>query len=253
MNAKLGPGQPETLSSVHNLATTYADLGRAAEALKLFEETLVLMKAKLGPDHSDTLTTMNNLANSYQAVGRPSEGLKLHEETLALQKAKLGPDHPDTLLSMGNVADALVGLGRGAEAVPIIDECLKRSPGKAVHPQLIPMVMDVRLRHFEKMKDAAGCRATAEMWENLNRTNGDSLYEAACMRAVSAAVAAQTPGADANRLANEEADRAMAWLRNAIAAGYRDIPHLLKDPDLAALRGRADYADLLWDLAEESR
>ena len=50
---------------MNNLADGYADLGRHAGALKLFEETLALQKAKLGPDHPDTLVSMNNLAGSY--------------------------------------------------------------------------------------------------------------------------------------------------------------------------------------------
>ena len=83
-----------------NLANSYADLGRHAEALKLREETLALQKAKLGPDHPDTLSSMDNLAISYADLGRHADALKLREETLALTKAKLGPDHPDTLLSM---------------------------------------------------------------------------------------------------------------------------------------------------------
>ena len=91
---------------MNNLANSYADLGRQAEALKLREETLALRKAKLGPDHPDTLSSMNNLANSYAALGRQAEALKLREETLALRKAKLGPDHPDTLTSMNNLATA---------------------------------------------------------------------------------------------------------------------------------------------------
>jgi len=44
--------------------------------------------------------------------------------------------------------------------------------------------------------------------------------------------------------------RAVDMLCRAIAKGYTDIPHLLADADLAPLRGRADYADLLWDLAD---
>jgi hypothetical protein len=43
---------------------------------------------------------------------------------------------------------------------------------------------------------------------------------------------------------------AVALLRRSVAAGFRDTPLLLTDNDLAALRGRADYAELLWDLAE---
>src|SRR5262249_28761718 len=133
-----------------------------------------------GPDHPDTLTSMSNLAVSYAGLGRHADALKLREETLALQKARLGPDHPDTMLSMWVVAESLVKLDRGAEAVPVIDECFQRAPGQVVHPGLLPRLMSLRLGHFEKRKDAAGCRQTAEMWEKLKHTDARSLYNAAC-------------------------------------------------------------------------
>jgi hypothetical protein len=192
-----------------NLANSYHDLGRRAEALKLREETLALSKAKLGPDHPDTLTTMNDLADSYAALGRQAEALKLHEETLALRKAKLGPDHPDTLRSRLGVASSLVRLGRGAEA-------------------------------------AANGQGAAGTWEKLGRSDPESLYTAARFRAVTAAAlrAADGSSAGANQ-AEAEADRAMAWLERAVAAGYRDAPHLAEDHDLDALRHRADFKELL--------
>jgi hypothetical protein len=56
----------------------------------------------------------------------------------------------------------LLQLGRSAEAVPLLDECVERSAGQVVHPLLLPGVLDLRLRHFQKAKDAAGCRRTAE-------------------------------------------------------------------------------------------
>ena len=46
------------------------------------------------------------------------------------------------------------------------------------------------------------------------------------------------------------AARAVALLRRAIVKDYADIPHLLADADLAPLRRRADYAELLWDVAD---
>jgi hypothetical protein len=70
-----------------------------------------------------------------------------------------------------------------------------------------------------------------------------ALYDAACVHALAAA------GADA-AAADGYAGRAVGLLRRAVAAGYADVPHLLADPDLAAVRGRADYADLLRDLAD---
>jgi tetratricopeptide (TPR) repeat protein len=254
--AKLGPDHPDTLMSMNNLANSYAAFGRHAEALKLREETLALRKAKLGPDHPDTFKSMNNLAISYSDLGRHADALKLYEETLALQKVKPGPDHPETLLTMGNLAECLFKLDRSGEAILMIEECLKRSAGKVVHPQLIPFVVDLRLRHFEKAKDAAGCRATAEIWEKLKRTDAGSLYNAACFRAVTVAVIkhdAKTPGADATRLAKEEADRAMAWLTQAVTAGYKDADHMKKDTDLDALHDRPDFQKLLGELEAKGK
>jgi tetratricopeptide (TPR) repeat protein len=231
------------------MANSYAALGRHTDALKLREETLALQKVKLGPDHPNTLMSRSNLALSHAALGRHADALKLREETLALRKAKLGADHPDTLLSMRYLAESLVNLDRGAEAVAIIDECLKRAAGKVVDPQLIPIVLDLRLRHFEKANDAAGCRQTAQMWEKLKRTDAPSLYTAASMRAVTAAVTrAANPPETRARDAAAEADRATAFLTQAVAAGYKDVAHMKQDKDLDPLRDRADFQKLLADL-----
>jgi serine/threonine protein kinase len=246
MKARLGPDHPDTLLSMSNLATSYAALGRHANALALRQQTLALMKVKLGADHPVTLWAMNSLTLSYEALGRHADALALREQTLALRKARLGPDHPDTLLSMWGVAAGLVKLDRSAEAVPILDECAQRAAGKAVHPYLLPGVLGLRLRHFQKRKDAAGCRQTAEMWERLKRTNANSLYNAACLRAVTAAVLRGTDMSPAGvKQADAEADRALAWLKRAVAAGYNNTARLKQDRDLAALRDRADFTKLV--------
>jgi tetratricopeptide (TPR) repeat protein len=251
--ANLGLSHAETLRTMTNLAVCYNFLGQHADALKLHQETLELRKAKYSPDHPDTLTTMSNLAQCYADLGRNGEALKLFQETLALRKGKLGLDHPNTLRSMKALAEILAKLDRGAEAVSLIDECVQRAAGKAVDPRLLPEAIDVRLRHFAKMKDAVGCWQTAEMWEKLNRTDATSLYGAACMRAVTAAVIRSAPGADATRLANEQADRAMAWLTQAVDAGLKDVARMKKDSDLDALREREDFKKLLADLEAKAK
>jgi tetratricopeptide (TPR) repeat protein len=241
---------------MNNLANSYDTLGRHAEALKLHEETLALRKAKLGPDHPDALMSMMTLANSYYYVGRHAEALKLREETLALQKAKLGPDHPFTLMSMNNLAESLVAVSRPSEAVAIIDDCLRRAETKVVDPRLVPSFLDVRLRAFAQQKDADGCRQTAQLWEKLKRNGADDLYRAACFRAVTAGLlqaAARTPdaGRQAEAEAETEANQAMSWLAKAVAAGYRtpqNLTHMAKDPDLDALRARADFRRLMGEL-----
>jgi serine/threonine protein kinase/tetratricopeptide (TPR) repeat protein len=255
--ASLGPDHPDTLRSMNNLANNYGFLGRHADAVKLHEEVLALRKARLGPDHPSTLMSMYNLAVSYRALGRHADALKLRQETLALRQAKLGPDHPHTLRSMWVVAESLVQLGRSAEAVPLIDDCFRRATGKGrrdagkgcCQPDLLPGVLALRLRHFEKARDAAGCRQTAEMWESLRRADADGLYYAARLRAVTAAVcrAADTSPAAGAR-AGAEAERAMALLKQAVAAGYKDAARLKQDRDLDALRDRADFTRLVTTL-----
>src|SRR5207249_389236 len=155
---------------------------------RLREQALPLQRARLGPDDDNTLLSMNNLAADFEAIGRHAEALQVREQTLALRQAKLGPDHPDTLQNMRAVVDSLVALNRGAEAVPIIDDCVRRATGRVIAPSLITGLIELRLRHFEKAKDAGGCRASAELWEKQQRTDAGSLYDAACFRAITAAV-----------------------------------------------------------------
>ena len=239
---------PNTLNSMTNLANIYVALNRPAEALKLREDVLEIQKRVLPKDHPETLRSMHNLAVSYAALNRHAEALKLREDALAIRKRVLPKDHPDTLNTMWGLAVSLIQLNRGAEAIPLIDECVAKAAGQAVDPRMIPEVIDLRMGHFRKVDDPAGCRATAEMWEKLNRTDTDSLYNAACFRAITAGVQAKAPGADAARLAIEDADRAMAWLTKAIAAGYKDAAHMKRDTDLDSLRERPDFKKLLAEL-----
>jgi tetratricopeptide (TPR) repeat protein len=247
--ARLGPDHPDTLLSRNAVAVSHAALGRHDEAVELYKKTLAVQQARLGLDHPDTLATAFNLALSYAALGRHDEALGLREQTLARMKARLGPNHPDTLRSMWVVAESLIALDRGAEAVPLLDTCVRRAAGKVVEPGLLVGVLNLRLRHFAKKKDAAGCRQTATMWENLKRTDANSLYIAARMRAVTAAVLREADPSPANAAqADAQADRAIAWLNQAVAAGYKNAASLKRERDLDVLRDRADFARIVTQL-----
>ena len=245
MKAKRGNDHPDTLTTMNNVAAGYHSLGRYADAIKLEEQALALLKAKLGPDHPETLRSMCNLAEIYQTSGRLAEALEIQRKTLALRKTKLGPDHPDTLWSIGTVAGSLIDLDRPSEALPLIDDCLRRATGKLVDPRLVPGVFDMRLRSFAKKKDADGCRQTAEMWEKLARTDADSLYSASVFWSVTASLV--PAGAQAR-----DAQKAMDWVKKAVAAGFNTPRHLARikqDPDLDPLRHRPDFRLLMMDLA----
>ena len=243
----LGRDHLDTLRGMLRLANAYNDLGRHFEAVKLREEALVLQKLKLPADHPDLLTCMYSLANGYGFLKRYTDALKLHKETLALRKAKFGPDHPSVLWSTWGVTAQLFKLNRGAEALPMIEEVVERAARLKVQPDLIGLLNNQRL-YYKQANDAVGCRRTAELWEKLHRTDARSLYNAACYRAVIVAVLRASDKSEAAaQQAREEADRAMAWLQQAIAAGYNNVALMKKDADLDPLRDRADFQKLLAD------
>jgi serine/threonine protein kinase/tetratricopeptide (TPR) repeat protein len=246
--AKLGPDHPDALASMNNLAISYAALGRLAEALKLREETLTLQKAKLGPDHPDTLRSMNNLANSYADLGRHAEALKLHEETLALRKAKLGPEHPDTLYSMNNLANSYADLGRLAEALKLREETLKLRKAKLGpdHPDTLWSMNNLANSYTALGRHAEALELNEETLAlrkaKLGPDHPDtlaSMYNIACVHAQRISQAADR---------GKQADLAMESLKQAVAAGYKNVALIKKDTDLNALRDRRDFKKLVADL-----
>ena len=120
----LGPGHPDTLNSRNSLAAAYLAAGRVADAIPLFEQTLVVLQRQLGPDHPDTLTSRNNLASAYQDAGRVAEAIQLYEQNLAVRERPPGPDHPSTLNSRGNLAAAYLAAGRVADAIALFEQTL---------------------------------------------------------------------------------------------------------------------------------
>ncbi len=120
----LGPNHPDTLNSRNSLAAAYQAAGRPAEAIPLFEQTLVGRERLLGPNHPDTLNSQNNLAAAYQDAGRAAEARLLYELTLAARERVLGADHPSTLNSCGNLAAAYREAGQVNEAIPLFEQTL---------------------------------------------------------------------------------------------------------------------------------
>jgi hypothetical protein len=98
---------------------------------------------------------------------------------------------------------------------------------------------------YQKAGDLAGCRSTAERLEKRKLSDENSLYNAACCRAITASLQAKAPAADVLRLAKDEGDKAMAWLTNAVAAGYKNASAMKKDNALEYLRDREDFKKLV--------
>lgn len=195
----------------------------------------------------DTLQSIYSLAINYDQLHRYAEALQFHKEALEVRKVKLGVNHRDTLYSMWGVATNLNKLGRAEEAMQVIDECLRLAAGPAAEPSFAELA-DLRIRYYEKAKDAEGCRTTAELWENLRCTDPASCLHASRYRAIAAAVYRSLVTTEASRRADEQADLAMAWLHKVDATGFKDVD-LRKDKDFSALWNREDFKNLLKKLS----
>ncbi|MFL5340954.1 MAG: tetratricopeptide repeat protein [Gemmataceae bacterium] len=243
LEKELGPTHRRTMLGMHNLAKALADVDSIEDALELLEKTLELQKANLPPDHPDIAQTTYSLALRHHSLNHFKDALRLHREAFALRKKLLGDDHTDTLYSMWGVGVNLLKLHKGSEAIPIIDECLRLAHGKAKSP-VFSGLTDKRIRYFKEGHDAAGCRATAEIWESFHFADAGSLIQAARYRAITASVLRDT-----GQSPDAEIVSATAWLRQAFSAGYRDAEKLMQDKDFEILRGRPDFTKLLADIA----
>jgi hypothetical protein len=97
-------------------------------------------------------------------------------------------------------------------------------------------VSSVLVSDAARQAAASGADSTANAQKVYDLVRGMSLASA-------------VPG---NRDRGRNATQAIEFLRQTIPKGLVDISQLLADPALAPLRRRADYADLLWDLADTS-
>ena len=99
--AKLGPEHPDTLLSMNLLAVSYHEVGRDADALKLREERLAIMKAKLGSKDAE-----RNFVRSWLVLSEPlpyedRDGAKALDEQQVLDSALLHPHAGDAFQAGG--------------------------------------------------------------------------------------------------------------------------------------------------------
>ena len=120
-----GPEQPNTATSLDNLALLYQVMGEYAKAEPLYKEALRIKQKVLGPEHPDTATSLNNLASLYVAMGEYAKAEPLLQEALRIWRKVLGPEHPYAATSINNLAELYSDMGEYAKAEPLLQEALR--------------------------------------------------------------------------------------------------------------------------------
>ena len=141
MESKLkvfGPNHPESLKTMHNLATAYSESGRQREALGLRKRVLKLTEARFGLENRQTITAMDALALSLKEAGHQGEALRMNLKALELSMA-FSEGTPSTPLLKWNRASFLSDSGKHEEALELQREVvdLLRSTSGPTHPDTL--------------------------------------------------------------------------------------------------------------------
>ena len=107
-------------------------------------------------------------------------------------------------------------------------------------------------------KPAAGLdslKRAAAIGEGIARKDSLAAYDLACTLALCGEMAAALPASDDDggpESAGRYAERAVAVLRQAIAAGWKDVDWMERDPELRSLRDRDDFREVIRSLRQST-
>ncbi len=237
-------------TSLSNLATHLEDVpAKRAEAEAALRRAIELEEA-LARETSDVLRSATSLGGGYGNMGNLLWKMGKSRDALgwyAKAVARLQPlvaAKPPLAKAVGYLrnahagrARALVHLGRYAESVPDWERAIELDDGRERETFRYARATCLLLAG-----QAARSAAAAEELAATPGTSAGTIYQCA---SILASAAARSPR-DADRLAG----RAVALLRQAFTAGYRDVAQVFKDAAFNGFRTRTDYVDLLWDLAD---
>jgi tetratricopeptide (TPR) repeat protein len=269
LRQKVVAGHAANIDHQKDLATSFSMLahfhgvaGRYDEADSNFQEAKTI-EEKLVADHPNDAEcalslsmTYGNRGNLLQRRGQSAEALPYYAQSLKVLEPVLArnPRSADARQSARNShgarADALVKLRRYADALPDWDQVIALNDD----PQRRTWIRIQRAVCLAHAGQTARAVAEAEVLAAVKDAPGALLYDLARICAVASAVGdSNNPGADAPRLAEQYAARAVELLRQAAERGFKDIGYLKKDDDLKLLREREDYKQMLKELDDKSK
>jgi tetratricopeptide (TPR) repeat protein len=171
----LGDKHPDTLTSMNNLALTYADQGRWDEAEELQKKVMKTRKRVLGDEHPNTLSSISNLTSTYADQGRWGEAEELQKEVIETSKRVLDDEHPDTLISIANLALTYWNQGRMGEAEELQVEVMETR--KRVlsddHPDTLNSMNNLALTYMDQGRWGEAEELQVEVMETSKRVLGD--------------------------------------------------------------------------------
>ncbi|HTU91569.1 MAG TPA: choice-of-anchor C family protein [Gemmataceae bacterium] len=273
------PGQPryqkELADAYNDRGSGHLHAGRLAEALQDHQKALTIreMLVRLNPDDADAQRdlggTLNNIGTVLGRKGRQAEALAMyrraaeHAEVSFAQAPQVILNGRYLAIQQNNIARIEQQLGHSKEALAAYQRVVEvwrqlardnpavaNLPGSLVGAYRYLALYQRRLKQTEEA--ARTMRLAREAIERLPSDTATDLYYAAWWRAIclpSPAKGKEKPTTDEQAEQKREADLVMESLRQAVAAGFRDLEGLRKNTAMNPLRSRDDFKAVEADLA----
>ena len=269
------PDQGTELSrSLNNLSELQYRAGRPTEALAtaLRANTTQQDLVRRWPDdpqlrHLLSLST-RALATINRTLGRRQESEPLYRASVAII-AQVVVENPavieyrrvlatsneelgQELVDQGKLAEGLQGFTQAREQAEIVQRSIPEDTNNLVTLASIHRGIGKALgKQGKPAEGLASLDRAVAIGERIERRDSVAAYDLACTLALCSQLAASLPegtGGDDDGAARRHAERSVIQLRKAIGAGWKDADWMERDPELAALRDRPDYRELIADL-----
>jgi tetratricopeptide (TPR) repeat protein len=243
--------------SYTRLGDVLVRLGRTDDARASYQKDLEIA-LRLAEKYPDSLQAQIDLVGSYFKLGRcderaaePARAAEWYDRGLTIlrrldKEGKL-KGSPVYGQQMHILEESVAFCRDAARAIDSLDFALKQPPDRAAR------LLFVRARAQIRAGEHAGAAGTAERLAELAPKDPNKLYLAACLQSLCCAGVA--PGkkdgelrAAERRLRDGYAGRAIALLRQAVRAGFKDAAALKTSSDLDPLRERAEFRRLLAEM-----
>jgi serine/threonine protein kinase/tetratricopeptide (TPR) repeat protein len=264
----------ELASATNNFAYLLTRQGNDAAAEEPYRQVLELRKGivKQGGPIPENLRELamsyHNLAWVHRVTGRPKEAESLWRDSLEIWRQLLAdlphvPDYHDGLAgALGNVAKLQNQRGEFAAAAALLESA---RPHLEAALDARPKDRGFRESHRDYfvtlgenklgLADHVGAAATAAELARFAFEPAKDQYSAASLLARCVKLAskdATLPEARRDELAQNYSQQALAFLRQAVMHGFKDLARLKEDADLEPLRAKEEFRKLVADLEEGS-
>jgi len=121
---ELFPVDIQTARSLEGLSNLLIKQDRAAEALPLAEEALIIAIKTTGEESVDTALAYTSVAESHRYLGAPERALPLYRKARGMYEAALGPIHPRVATILSQEGLILMNEGKLNMAEKAMLRCL---------------------------------------------------------------------------------------------------------------------------------